>query len=71
MERGEMNLVLAVCYESLQWENSQWQISVFDYKHQGEGRMKVITFEYVRQATLMRVRKKERLKQVWVKFWLT
>lgn len=62
MEKVEMNLVLAVCKQSLQ-EILQGQISVFSYKHQGEGGMKVISFESVRQAALMQVRKSKVLNK--------
>lgn len=63
MEKVEMNLVLAVCKQSLQREILQGQISVFSYKHQGEGGMKVISFESVRQAALMQVRKSKVLNK--------
>lgn len=63
MEKVEMNLVLAVCKQSLQREIPQWQISVFNYKHQGEGEMKVISFESVRQAALMWGRKSKVLNK--------
>lgn len=57
-----MSLVLAMCSESLQWENPQRKIGVFNCK-QGEGRMKEISSEYVRQATAMRVRKSKILNK--------
>lgn len=36
---------------------------VFNYEHQGEGRLEAIRFEYVRQAALMQVRKSKVLNK--------